>query len=225
MNQSGLAGYSLRVMSICAPARFLPGLLLCTFAQAVLAGGSSAYGGWRLSDANRAGLGRGEVVVEAEVARDKPGGEVRAAIEIAATPEEVFRTLTDCSKALKFVPRLKGCRVLESAPDGSWQIVEHQVDQGWFAPRARYVFRAEYEDFRRIRFSHVSGDLRENQGTWEFTPSQDGATTTVTYNAHIVPRSYVPRWLMRSALRSDLPALLEGLRSACESDTQVVHRG
>jgi uncharacterized protein YndB with AHSA1/START domain len=225
MNQSGLARYSSRVMSTCVPARFIPGLLLCTFAEAVLAGGSSAYGGWRLSDANRAGLGRGDVVVEAEVTRDRPGGEVWAAVEIAATPEEVFRTLTDCSKALKFVPHMERCEVLETAPDGSWQIVEHQVDHGWFAPKARYVFRAEYEDFRRIRFSHVSGDLRENQGTWEFTASEDGESTIVTYNARVVPRSYVPRWLMRSALRSDLPALLKGLRSACESDTQAIHRG
>jgi uncharacterized protein YndB with AHSA1/START domain len=205
--------------------RFVPGLLLCAVAQAVLADSTSGYGAWRLSDANRAGLGRGEVVVEAEVTRDKPGGEVRAAVEIAASPEEVFRTLTDCSKALQFVPHLEHCQVLESAPDGSWQIVEHQVDHGWFAPKARYVFRAEYEDFRRIRFSHVSGDLRENQGTWAFTRSEDGKSTIVTYNARVVPRSYVPRWLMRSALRSDLPALLKGLRSACESETQPVHRG
>ncbi len=204
-------------MSTCVPARFVPGLLLCTFAQSVLAGGSSGYGGWRLSDAIRAGLGRGEIVVEAEVTRDKPGGEVRAAVEIDASPEEVFRTLTDCSKALIFVPHLEHCQVLETAPDGSWQIVEHQVDHGWFAPTSRYVFRAEYEDFRRIRVSRVSGDLRVNQGTWEFTPSPDGASTIVTYDAHVVPRSYVPRWLLRSALRSDLPALLEGLRSTCES--------
>jgi uncharacterized protein YndB with AHSA1/START domain len=205
--------------------RFVPGLLLCAFAQAVLADGSSAYGAWRLSDANRAGLDRGDVVVEAEVTRDKPGGEVRAAVEIAASPEEVFRTLTDCSKALKFVPHLEHCEVLETAPDGSWQIVEHQVDHGWFAPKARYVFRAEYEDFRRIRFSHVSGDLRENEGTWEFTPAKGGESTIVTYNARVVPRSYVPRWLMRSALRSDLPTMLKGLRSACESDTRAAHRG
>ncbi len=205
--------------------RFVPGLLLCTFAQAVLAGGSSAYGAWRLSDANRAGLGRGEIVVEAEVTRDKPGGAVRAAIEIAASPEEVFRILTDCSRALEFVPHLESCRVLETGPDAAWQIVEHQVDHGWFAPKARYVFRAEYEDFRRIRFSQVSGDLRENQGTWEFTPSESGESTIVTYNARVVPRNYVPRWLMRAALRSDLPALLKGLRSACESEMQAAHSG
>jgi hypothetical protein len=87
------------------------------------------------------------------------------------------------------------------------------------------VFRAEYEDFRRIRFSHVSGDLRENQGTWEFTPSESGESTIVTYNARVVPRNYVPRWLMRAALRSDLPALLKGLRSACESEMQAAHSG
>jgi len=212
-------------MSIRALARVVPGLVLYSFAQAICAGATNPYGALRLSDADSAGLSRGEVVVVAEVARDRPGGDVHAAIEIAAPAEEIFRTLTDCAKALKFVPHLEHCEVLESAPDGSWQIVEHRVDHGWFAPKARYVFRAEYESFRRIRFTHVGGDLRENQGTWEFLPSEDGTSTLVTYNAHIVPRTYVPRWLLRSALRSDLPTLLKGLRGACESPHAAIHRG
>jgi uncharacterized protein YndB with AHSA1/START domain len=213
-------------MSINALARVVPGLLLCSFAQAICAGATNPYGTWRISDADSAGLKRGEVVVVADVDRDRrKGGKVHAAIEIAASAEEIFRTLTDCAQALKFVPHLEHCEVLESAPDGSWQIVEHGVDQGWFAPKARYVFRAEYDRFQRIRFSHVSGDLRENQGTWEFLPSAEGASTLVTYNAHIVPRNYVPRWLLRSALRSDLPALLKGLRKTCESSDETVHRG
>jgi ribosome-associated toxin RatA of RatAB toxin-antitoxin module len=212
-------------MSTTALARVVPGLLLCSFAQAICAGATNTYDSLRLSDANSAGLKRGEVIVVAEVDRDRTGGDVHAAIEIAASPEQIFRRLTDCAEAMKFVPHLEHCEVLESAPDGSWQIVEHRVDHGWFAPRARYIFRAEYESFRRIRFSNVSGDLRENRGTWEFLPSEDGNSTLVTYNAHIVPRNYVPRWLLRSALRSDLPALMKGLRSACESPDQAIHRG
>jgi uncharacterized membrane protein len=225
MNQSGLAGYSLGVMSISALARVVSGLLLCSFAQAICAGATNPYGAWRLSDADSAGVKRGEVVVVADVDRDRRGAEVHAAVEIAAPAEEIFRTLTDCTQALRFVPHLEHCEVLESAPDGSWQIVEHGVDHGWFAPKARYVFRAEYETFRRIRFSHVSGDLRENEGTWEFLPSADGTSTLVTYNARIAPRNYMPRWLLRSALRSDLPALLKGLRKTCESSGETVHRG
>ncbi len=212
-------------MSTFVLARVVPGLLVCGFAQTICLAATSTYGSLRLSDADSAGLKRGEVVVVAEVGRGRAGGEVHAAVEIAASAEEVFRTLTDCAQALKFVPHLEHCQVLESAPDGSWQIVEHRVDHGWFAPKARYVFRAEYEGFRHIRFSNVSGDLRENRGTWEFLPSADGASTLVTYNAHIVPRNYVPRWLLRSALRSDLPALLKGLRTASESPRKAVHQG
>lgn len=182
-------------------------LLLCGLAHTICLGATNTYGSWRLSDAS-------------------PGGvDLNASVEIAATPEVVFRTLTDCGEAMKFVPHLEHCEVLESAPDGSWQIVEHRVDHGWFAPKARYVFRAEYEGFRRIRFSNVSGDLRENRGTWEFQPSDDGTSTLVTYNAHVVPRKSVPRWLLRSALRSDLPALMKGLRTACESPRGPVQQG
>src|SRR4051812_19420642 len=95
----------------------------------------------------------GAIVAEGDVAPDRAAADIRAAIRIAAPPEQVFRTLTDCARALKFVPHLKRCAVLETAPDGSWQNVEQQVDYSWLVPRAHYVFHAEYEKFASIRFS------------------------------------------------------------------------
>jgi ribosome-associated toxin RatA of RatAB toxin-antitoxin module len=128
----------------------------------------------------------------------------------------VYRTLTDCAEALQFVPHLRKCVVLETAPDESWQVVEQQIDYGWFMPHAYYVFRADYERFERIRFTNVRGDFRENRGEWVFRPTADRKGTIVTYRVHVVPRFIVPRWLMRSTLKRDLPALLKGLRTRAE---------
>jgi hypothetical protein len=124
--------------------------------------------------------------------------------------------MTDCAQALEFVPHLELCRVLESARDGSWQLVEHAVDFSWYLPRIDYVFRAEYEPFHRIRFAHVRGDLRENRGVWELQPAGDGSATILTYRVHIVPRNFVPSWVVRSSLRRDLPLMLRALRARCE---------
>lgn len=157
------------------------------------------------------------MLVDAEVGAERPTEEVRAAVQIHASPERVFRTLSDCAEALEFIPHLRHCAVLESAADGSWQVVEQQVDYGWFMPRAYYVFRAEYEPYARITFENVRGDFRENRGVWEFRRTPDGQSTLVTYRARLVPRFLVPHWFMRMTLRRDLPAMMKGLRARAES--------
>src|SRR5215831_10260370 len=153
---------------------------------------------WTLSDAQLARLETGAIISEGEMALDRAVADARAAVVVSATPEQVFRTLTDCAQALHFVPHLRRCVVLETAPDGTWQNVEQQVDYGWLVSRATYVFHAEYQNFDRIRFSNVRGDFRENRGVWTFTALKGGQATLVTYEARVAPAFYVPRWMMRN---------------------------
>jgi hypothetical protein len=172
---------------------------------------------WELTDEQRAELASGGVIVIADLDASRRGGEVKAAVQITASPEEIFRTLIDCEQALQFVPHLERCSVLESAPDDSWRIVEQDIDYGWYLPLITVVFRADYEPFERIRFAQVRGDLKVNEGTWELRPANDAAGSTIaTYSMRIVPRFYVPRRLIHSSVRRDLPALLRGLRARCE---------
>ena len=177
--------------------------------------------GWTLTASQLERVTAGGVIAEGEVVPEKAIADVRAAIQIAVPPEQVFRTLTDCTQALKFVPHLKRCNVLDTAPDGTWQNVEQTVDYGWLAPRAEYVFHADYEHFQRIRFSHLRGDFHENHGTWEFHALNGGRTTLVTYQARVAPAFFVPRWLMRSMLKRDLPELMRGLRTRAEAARPV----
>lgn len=171
---------------------------------------------WVLSTEELLQLDEGKVLVPPSADRNHGDGSFRAAIEIEAPAERVFRTMTDCAQALMFVPHLERCTVLETAPDGTWQTILHEVSYDWFLPRASYVFRAEYEPFARVRFSSVRGDFRKNDGVWELIPRRDGAATIVTYRAQVVPWFYVPRWVMVAGLKRDLPALLQGLRARCE---------
>ena len=176
--------------------------------------------GWVLTAAQLKRLESGGILSDGDITADPPVADFRAAILIAASLEQVFRTLTDCADALRFVPHLKRCAVVDTAPDGRWQDVEQTVDYGWLAPRARYVFHAEYDRYASIRFSHVRGDFHENHGSWEFTPMRGGTATIVTYRARVSPAFYVPRWLMRSMLKRDLPDLMRGLRARAEATRQ-----
>jgi len=189
----------------------------CLVAWALLAGIDAYAGDWSLSAGDLARLDGREVLLPAPAERDHAAGSFRAAIEIEAPAEKVFRTMTDCAQALKFVPHLIHCTVLETAPDGSWQTIEHEVNYGWYLPRASYVFRAAYEPFERVSFTSVRGDFRENDGVWELSPRRDGAATLVTYRAQVAPRFFVPRWMVLASMKHDLPALMQGLRARCEA--------
>ncbi len=178
---------------------------------------SIAVSDWQLSAEELARLDRREVLLPPGPPANREENSFRAAIEINAPAAQVFRTMTDCAQALRFVPHLVRCAVLESAPDRSWQIIEHEVTYGWFLPHASYVFRAEYEPAARVHFSGMGGDFAKNEGDWELAPRRAGAATVVTYQAQVMPRFYVPRWVALASLKRDLPALLLGLRERCEA--------
>lgn len=172
---------------------------------------------WAFSQAELTRLGEGGVLVSADVSSDRSKGDIRAAVQIRAPAERIFRALTECSEVLAYVPHLVRCAVLETAPDDSWQVVEHHIHYGWLMPDAYYVIRAEYERYTRIRFDNVRGDFRENRGEWELEPVDDGKAIIVTYRVHVVPRFYVPRWILRSAIKRDLPDMMTALRAHTEA--------
>lgn len=140
----------------------------------------------------------------------------RAAIRIAAPPARVFSVMTSCAQALRYVPRLESCRVIEAAADGSHARVEHVVKPRWYLPRIRFVFRADYRPPHEVRITNVSGGLREHEARWTLEPLDGGRATLVDYQVRIVPRYPVPEWLVLATLKRDLPAMMRGLAARCE---------
>lgn len=185
-----------------------------------------AQSAWTDDPQVRQRLRAGEVVVAAGAPEDPqhPRGLVQAAVRIAGSPEAIWKVLTDCQQALTYVPGLRGCRRIDSAPDGSWADIEHVVHYSWMLPTVRYVFRAEYQRPHRIDFHRVSGDLKEEQGTWLLRPSQDGAATLVEYQVYIDPGFWIPQFLVHRSLRKDLPAALNGLRERVEAEDGHANR-
>jgi hypothetical protein len=159
----------------------------------------------------------GEVLVAVEPQEKDTVGPpaVRAAIRIAAPPGRVFAIMTSCAEALRFVPRLESCRVVESAADGRHEVIEQVVNLRWFLPRIRFLFRADYRPPLEVRISNVSGGLRVHEGRWTLEPLEGGTATLVVYRVRVEPRYPVPQWLVLATLRSDLPATLRALAARC----------
>jgi hypothetical protein len=166
-------------------------------------------------------LAAGEIVIR--MAADAGArGRVEAAVEIHADPEVIWNVLRDCEHAPAFIPGLKSCRRAEAAPDGSWEIIEHDVKFSWLMPTIHSVFRADYTPGTagqpwRIDFRRVAGDLREEHGFWLLAAAELPSTTVVAYQVYIDPGFWIPRSVVQHSLRKNLPEALGALRSRAET--------
>jgi hypothetical protein len=174
--------------------------------------------GWTADPEIQRRLAAGEVVVQAAAPADpdRPRGRVRAAVLIKAQPAAIWNVMIDCGQTLLFVPGLKQCRKIGRAPDGSWEDIEQEISYAWFLPTVRYVLRADYHRPHRLDFHRISGDLKQEEGTWLLTATPDGSATLVEYEMYLDPGFWIPQTLVNRSLRKDLPAALAGLRERVE---------
>jgi uncharacterized protein YndB with AHSA1/START domain len=187
----------------------------------------AAQSGWVEDPQVQQRLAHGQVVVATPTSIDpeRPRGRIRAAVRINASPEAIWRVMTDCESTPSFVPNLKGCRRIDAAPDGSWEDIEHEVHYSWLLPSIRYVIRAHYDRPHRIDFRRTSGDLKEEEGTWLLMQTPDASATVVEYEVYIDPGFWIPQFLVSRSLRKDLPAALNALRDRVEQSAQTAHEG
>jgi hypothetical protein len=142
-------------------------------------------------------------------------GHADATVRIHARPKTIWPVLTSCAEALKLVPGLVSCEVIETAPDGSSQLVRQVVDYSWILPKLTYEIRARYDYPSRVSIERVSGDLRTLECSWYL--EADGDYTVAHYSLDLTPGIWVPHWMVRLALRHDLPKMLRELRARAES--------
>ena len=142
-------------------------------------------------------------------------GSADANVRIHASRDIVWSLITSCPEALILVPGLVGCDVLQTAADGSWQRIRHVVDYSWYVPRLTYEIRAVYDKPSRVTMERTAGDLKTLQVSWSLRP--DGGDTIARYEIELVPGFWVPRFLVRLALRRDLPKMLIALRTRAEA--------
>jgi Polyketide cyclase / dehydrase and lipid transport len=138
-----------------------------------------------------------------------------ATIRVHARRETVWALLTSCATALELLQGLKECQVLDTAPDGSWQLIRQVIEYSWYVPKLTYVVRDTYDYPERISIQRESGDLRTLKASWHL--EADGEFTVLRYSLEIAPGFWVPRWLVRIALKHDLPKMLRALRIRVES--------
>ena len=153
----------------------------------------------------------GNILVYVQRSEGQQKGMVEALVLIDAPVETIWKIMTDCPGAPTFMPGLKACKVLDSGKN--WEIIRHEVKWIWFFPRISYVFRADYQINRRIDFVKIKGDLREMKGSWHLFPLDEADQTIVRYEVYLDPSFFIPQWLVERSLMTDLPDMLDALRT------------
>jgi Polyketide cyclase / dehydrase and lipid transport len=156
----------------------------------------------------------GDIDVAVSLDAAEQSGSATASVRIHAPREVIWALITSCAEAPRLVPGLVSCDVLETAPDGSWQRIRHVLDYSWYVPKLTYEIRASYDPPRRVSIERISGDLRILRGSWAL--QSDGDYTIAHYAVDLAPGFWVPHWLVRAALRRDLPRMLRALRARAE---------
>jgi hypothetical protein len=141
--------------------------------------------------------------------------EAHAAIRIHASRAAVWAIVSSCPEALKIVPGLEVCDVLELAPDASWARIRQVMEYSWLLPRVRIEVKASYQQPAAMTFERVGGDLVGLRGAWDL--QSDGEYTIARYNLVFESGIWVPQWILRAVLKRDLPKMLQALRKNAES--------
>ena len=144
-------------------------------------------------------------------------GKASAVVRIHARREIVWPLITSCKEAVTLVPGLVGCEVLETGPNGAWQRIRHVLNYSWYVPKLTYELLATYDKPTHVSVERTSGDLKTVKVTW--TLRSDGNDTVAQYSVELAPGFWVPHWMVRVALRRDLPKMLRALRARAEAET------
>lgn len=164
----------------------------------------------RLSPYDRERLEAGETLVAMVEVAGAPVREGVARRLLAASPERVFRAITDYAHYAEFMPFVTDSRAVG---DQQWEL---SLDLPWPSPDERFLITAESQagDGRwtsNWRLVPGSGEVLENRGDWTLEPyGPDRTLVTLRMRSHSGPP--IPAGLQERATRDSLPWMLDGLR-------------
>jgi uncharacterized membrane protein len=144
-------------------------------------------------------------------------GVIHGQVDVDAPRAVVWAVMIDCARAPSLLVHVKSCQVLSRDPGGRWDVRE-QVTRASILPAVRVVMRSDYDAPHRVAFHRTDGDFKVLEGEWRLEPLDGGARTRVFYTSRMSAPFAAPGFLIRAALRTDMPTTLENLKKASETE-------
>jgi coenzyme Q-binding protein COQ10 len=138
-------------------------------------------------------------------------------IQMACPAEGLMDVLCDFDAYPDFLPRVSHTKVVLS--DRAMWEVDFRLE---FVRSLDYTLRLDREPLA-LRWTLVRGFFRHNTGSWTLQPNDSGVLAT--YRIDLQPNTFVPRAVMNSLLRHELPRTLAAFRDRAELLTSAALRG
>ena len=137
---------------------------------------------------------------------------------VAASPEAVWRILTDYNSMADYVPDMKSTRVVARTGDRV-TIEQHGAAHLLFFSRdIRLLVQVHEQAPRQIDVDLIDGDMKVYRCRWELTPVASTGGTRISYNATIEPKFYVPGLVGASLVRKDIARMMKAVFARLDRD-------
>jgi len=152
-----------------------------------------------------------------EVETTKLGGrqrQIRAALRLPYTAEQIWQVLTDYDSLADFIPNLVKSQRL-GHPEGRIRLEQVGMQKALMIDFSARVVLDMEEDFpQEIRFEMVEGDFKAFSGAWTLEPlaNHSGPQTCLSYTVRILPKLTMPVIAIERRIRSDLPLNLVAIQ-------------
>jgi len=140
-----------------------------------------------------------------------------ADLVLPTSPEVVYTVLTDYPHWPDLFPQQPRINTIKT--EDSRVIVDMAIPAHFLPIDLELVTETREIHPLRLETTLVRGDFDRYDWVWELTPAQDGTQTHATLILNVQPALWVPDWLMRWLLESELEAHFHKLR------TEVMERG
>jgi len=170
----------------------------------------------RLPAIERDSLRNGQTVVTGEK------GKYVARVLVTASPDAVWRVLTDYANLSKFIPNMTSSKVLESY--GNRKVIEQVDTRQVFIVSivSRTKLAIEETDRKQIDFHLIDGDLSKMEGYWKIEPvssipNRPANQVLITYTVNAQPSDSTPAdafyGIFKDALNDTLQAIKNEIKS------------
>lgn len=159
-----------------------------------------------------------EVAVKRVKIADMVVFDVTATGAVKASPEAVWKVLTNYEGMPGFVPDLHTSRVLSRTGDEA--IVEQfGVARFLFMRRDIHLIVLVREQApTRIDISLVTGDMKYYKCRWELIPMPETGGTRIVYSGELAPKFYVPGMIGANIVRADVERMMQAVLARLDQE-------
>ena len=166
-----------------------------------------------LTDAERARLDQGEIIITNSAAPDHIGRVATARAVIDAVPEKVWPLVWDCSRFSQTMPSIAKSEMVEHSERST--LCRVVADLPFPFSDLTSLSRAVLEVEPGVRWQRawtlVEGDYTVNQGSFTLVPWGQGKTLA-TYRIDARPKVPLPDWLLAKIQADRLPEMMVRIR-------------